>query len=234
MPFRIPTLPSVLSALLAAFFSLAPIAPAEAGYEEGERAYRKGDYATAYSEWLAAANKGDARALYFLALMHQMEKGVERDHKKQIDFFMRAAEAGEPRAQFTVGAILALLEDPLNLTGVDESDYGSIGFSWIMRAGLKGVGPAYDALGEIYCKGIFVDKDPDLADAWYIIAELLDPYLRGIHRGKDVDAIHCGPGRDEDPIRAKRLNKRAVALFTAYDLPPPEDVLSGIPEWFYR
>ena len=208
--------------------------PAIAGFEDGERAYRQGDYETAYREWLAAANSGDAQALYFLALMHQAGKGVERDHEKQIEFFIRAAEAGEPRAQYYFGSILALLDDPLDLSGVQESDYGSIGFSWIMRAALKGVGPAYESLAEIYCKGIFVDKDPDLADVWYIIAYQDDPFLRAIHRNREPRPIQCGPGRDIDPIRAKHLYERSIALRKAYNLPPANDVLPSAPDWFFR
>ncbi|MEO3429747.1 hypothetical protein AAFN88_12855 [Pelagibius sp. CAU 1746] len=151
-----------------------------------------------------------------------------------MDFFLQAAKAGEPRAQYTVGTILALLEDPLGLTGVRKSDYGSVGFSWVMRAALKGVGPAYEALAEIYCKGIFVDRDTDLADVWYIIARQDDPFLRAIYRNRDTDPIICGPGRDFDPERAKHLHERSIARRKAFDLPPARDVMDAAPEWIFR
>ncbi len=54
-------------------------APAWAGFNEGLAAYKRGDYATALSEWRASAQEGHAAAQYDLGLMYYLGEGVEAD-----------------------------------------------------------------------------------------------------------------------------------------------------------
>lgn len=50
----------------------------------------------------AAAEKGDAQALFILADMHARGQGVPRDAGRAFGFFLRAAHAGDARAQTRV------------------------------------------------------------------------------------------------------------------------------------
>ncbi len=52
---------------------------AQAGFEDGKVAYARGDYGTAFREWLPAAAAGDARAQHVVGLMYSIGEGVRRD-----------------------------------------------------------------------------------------------------------------------------------------------------------
>ncbi len=64
---------------LCAGFTLGLTAPARAGFDEGEAAYQRGDYATALREWRPLAEQGNARAQYGLGLMCRKGGGVPQD-----------------------------------------------------------------------------------------------------------------------------------------------------------
>ena len=57
-------------ALLAAVLSLWLTTSAWAGFDEGLAAYDRGDYATAFEEWLPIAEQGDAAAQANLGVMY--------------------------------------------------------------------------------------------------------------------------------------------------------------------
>ena len=55
---------ALIRALLAAVLSLWLTTSAWAGFNEGLAAYQRGDYETAFEEWLALANGGNADAQF--------------------------------------------------------------------------------------------------------------------------------------------------------------------------
>jgi len=98
----------------------------------------------------------------------------------------------------------------------------------IMRSALGGVDFAYEALATMYCRGPFVDKDPDISDAWSIIAvEEVDLYSR-----TKRFLPYCGPKPEDDPARAQLIRDRAKALRLAYDLPSRLKGLTDVPKGF--
>jgi len=49
-------------------------------FEDGQTAYERGDYATAFKLWRPLAEHGDAEAQYNLGVMYEMGHGVPRDY----------------------------------------------------------------------------------------------------------------------------------------------------------
>jgi len=63
-----------------------------AGFQEGDNAYRRGDYATAVREWLPLAQQGDVYAQVTLGLMYETGQGVPQDYADALRRYRRAAE----------------------------------------------------------------------------------------------------------------------------------------------
>lgn len=63
-----------------------------ADYAAGVAAYKNGDYATAYKEYLRLAEQGDVRAQLSLGLMYQTGKGVPRSDSEALKWYYRATE----------------------------------------------------------------------------------------------------------------------------------------------
>lgn len=72
-------------------------------FEEGMRAYRTGDYDTAYRAFCALAEKGDDRAQGSLGDMYRKGYGVAQDHTEAANWYGRAAEKGSAYAQNSLG-----------------------------------------------------------------------------------------------------------------------------------
>src|SRR5215475_5775493 len=74
-----------------------------AGFEEGIRAYKNGDYATAVREWLPLAQQGDVRAQFLLGALYAQGYGVPQDYNTAAQWFRQAAEQGHVAAQYNLG-----------------------------------------------------------------------------------------------------------------------------------
>ena len=81
----------------------APVLAAD--YEAGWEAYNRGDYATAWEEWLPLAEQGHAAAQSNLGLMYSSGHGVPQDYAVAAKWYRRAAEQGFARAQFNLGTM---------------------------------------------------------------------------------------------------------------------------------
>ena len=76
---------------------------AVADFWAGLEAYKRGDYATAYKEWLPLAEQGHADAQFNLGLMYAKGEGVPQDDAEAVKWYRLAAEQGEARAQTNLG-----------------------------------------------------------------------------------------------------------------------------------
>ena len=83
---------------------------ANADFDEGLVAYKKGDYATALREWQPLAEQGDANAQFNLGALYYAERGVPQDYKTAAQWFRRAAEQGRADAQAILGGMYELGE----------------------------------------------------------------------------------------------------------------------------
>ena len=70
-----------------------------------QKAYDAGDYATALSQLQPLADAGDVAAMRLLGLMYRSGQGVAADTDIAIDWLTRAADQGDPQAQYALGMI---------------------------------------------------------------------------------------------------------------------------------
>ncbi len=73
-------------------------APAWAGFDEGQAAHQRGDYATALREFRVLAEQGDASAQNNLALMYGDGQGVTQDYVQAHMWFNLAGARGDKEA----------------------------------------------------------------------------------------------------------------------------------------
>ena len=83
------------------------VVPGGAGFEEGDRAYKSGDYATALREWLPLAQQGDATAQFNLGYIYARGQGMPQDYTQAVQWYQRAAEQGDAHAQTMLGVLYA-------------------------------------------------------------------------------------------------------------------------------
>ncbi len=72
-------------------------------YEEGVDQYEKGDYSSAFEYCAKAAELGDVKAHFRLAVMYDNGFGVEKDMGKNIHHMEEAAIGGYPEARYNLG-----------------------------------------------------------------------------------------------------------------------------------
>ncbi len=96
------------SSLLAAVAWLAVSgAPAPADFADGLAAYDGGDYRTAFEEWRALAEAGDAEAQTAVAGLYLDGLGAPADPAEAVRWYRRAAEQGDAVAQQNLGDLLS-------------------------------------------------------------------------------------------------------------------------------
>ena len=92
------------SSLLAALAWLAVSgASVQADFADGLAAFDAGDYRTAFEEWRALAEAGDAEAQTALAGLYLDGQGAPADAAEAVRWYRRAAEQGDPVAQLNLG-----------------------------------------------------------------------------------------------------------------------------------
>ncbi len=84
--------------------------PAEADFNPGVAAYKRGDYATALRELRPLAEQGHASAQFNLGLMYNNGLGVPQDYAEALQWYRKAAEQGHATAQFMWGLVREFLE----------------------------------------------------------------------------------------------------------------------------
>jgi len=74
-----------------------------ADFTAGKKAFDIGDYATAATEWKAAANDGDPAAQYWLRWLYENGRGVDKDEVFARRLQLLSAEGGYEYAQNALG-----------------------------------------------------------------------------------------------------------------------------------
>jgi uncharacterized protein len=123
------------AALLCLGLSLAPILglawalPARADANSGFAAYERGDYATAFKEFLPLAEGGQASAQAAIGQMYLDGHGVEKDAAAAAHWLERAALGGNARAQAQIGTMYLIGEgvaaDPVKAAHFTELAAGN-------------------------------------------------------------------------------------------------------------
>ncbi len=79
--------------------------PAEADFNAGVAAYKRGDYAAALRQWRPLAEQGHAKAQYSLGNMYRDGLGVTQDYAEAVKWYRKAAEQGDAGAQCSLGVL---------------------------------------------------------------------------------------------------------------------------------
>ena len=158
--------------------------PAKADFEAGVKAAGRGDFATAYIEWLPLAEKGDAQSQVLIGEILALGLGTKQDDEEAVRWFRRAAEQNYPRGQYSLGSMYYRGQ------GVPQ-DFEAAA-RWYRPAAQKGQQEAMVSLHDLYYRGLADRPDipqPDIAKhtANPIVADLKDE-LTG-----EAKALHDRP-----------------------------------------
>ena len=172
--------PSALLVLILSFLMAGP-AIAEP-FEDATKAYRSGDYETAYRLIKPLAEGGLPEAQLNLGLLYEKGQGVPQDYAealkwnlkaaeqgnaKALKWYRKAAEQGNAEAQFHLG----LMYD--ERLGVPQ-DYAEA-VKWYREAAEQGFVEAQTNLGIMYFTGQGIPRDYVLAHMWFDIAASRNP-----------------------------------------------------------
>ena len=72
--------------------------------EDGEAAYQREDYATAYRLLRPLADQDNAEAQDMLGTMYVVGEGVPKDYSEAVKWYRRAADQGMPTRRATSGS----------------------------------------------------------------------------------------------------------------------------------
>jgi len=131
-------------------------------YQDGNDAYNRKDYKTAYKLWLPLAEQGDAKAQYNLGQMYYEGQGVPQDHKEAVKWYRLAAEQGFAKGQYNLGTMYDEGE------GIPQ-DYKEA-VKWTRLAADQGDADAQYNLGQMYYFSRGVPQDSVLAHMWWNLA----------------------------------------------------------------
>src|SRR4051812_47632131 len=89
---------------------------AQAQFQQGMAAARRGDNAEAFRLWLPLAEKGHSNAQNNLGVLYERGRGVPRDDATAVAWYRRAADQGNGAAQNNLGVMyekgLGVARDP--------------------------------------------------------------------------------------------------------------------------
>jgi TPR repeat protein len=74
-------------------------------YEDGDAAYKRGDYSTALRLWRPLAEQGHAKAQNNLGLIYADGLGVPQNYATAVKWYRKAAEQGHAIAQSNLGVM---------------------------------------------------------------------------------------------------------------------------------
>ena len=139
--------------------------PARADFAAGKAAYDRGDYQTAYKEWLPLAKTRHTESQYQIGTLYYQGKGVPKNPKEAFRWFRAAADRGHGPSQFIVAIMMQENEVPR------ESD--KIIREYYHKAAVYGVVRAQYNLALAYVDGeLGLIKSPLRAFKWFERAAL--------------------------------------------------------------
>ena len=140
---------------------IAPL-PAAAGMAEAMSAYRQADYAEAARQMRPLAERGDAKAQFWLGRLHAGGRGVPKDHQEAMRWFEQAGGQGHVMAQLSLGVMYE--------KGYSRKHGYGAAMAWYRKAALQGNAAAQFNLGRMYRLGHGVLQDFVQAYKWFALA----------------------------------------------------------------
>ena len=153
-------LPRTLTSIVFILFLLFWPALVHADFQAGLNAYARGDYATAFKEWLPLAEQGEALAQLVLGGLYEYGRGVPQDYAQAAAWYRQAAERGDVRAQVNLGRLY------MEGQGVPQ-DYAQAA-DLFRKAAEQGLAIAQFGLGFLYQEGHGVPQDWRKARGWWL------------------------------------------------------------------
>jgi TPR repeat protein len=114
-------------------------------FQEGMRAYERGDYHLARRLWYSLAVDGHRDAQFHMGMLYDMGRGVAVDPRQSVSWYQRAALAGHRNAQHNLGVAYA------EGVGVEMDIHEAL--QWWSRSAQQGNTDAQYNLGVIYAIG---------------------------------------------------------------------------------
>ncbi len=148
--------------------AIAVTTSAFAEFEDGQIAFTRGEYATAFEEWFPLAREGDAVAQNRIGSLYLRGRGVAQDFVEAGNWFRAAADQGDADSQFELGLI--------HKRGIGVESDPAAAFDWFQAAARQGNGRAQYQLGLLYKEGVGVAEDLNSG------AHVVQPIGRQHHR----------------------------------------------------
>lgn len=223
---------------------LIPIAglQADSALDEAEQLYFNCKLDEAFEQFRALAEKGNARAMYFLGEFYVQPYGhIAKDNEEGTKWRKMGYELGDTLASLNVayclprdseerkyifdtmfaptlqlaesGDIYAQNElSDLYFSGYGVAQNGEEGFKWLKKSAEAGFWRSIDKIGDLYYNGTYVKQDYNEAMRWY---------KKGAEIGyakSYLNLAYCyyyGNGTDENNDKALELLKKAYSLGNA-------------------
>lgn len=134
------------------------VATSQIAERQGTRAYLQKDYATALARYTEAAQGGNARAQYLLAVMYAEGEGVDRDYARAAGLLQQASDQNLDDATVMLGLF--------HVYGDGVPADPAKGAALIARAADRGNDVAMYYLANLYAAGIGVERDIPRALDW--------------------------------------------------------------------
>lgn len=114
---------------------------------EGKYYYLRSAPSIGVKLFYMASEKGSPEAMALLGDAYTRAIGVPYDHDLSLRYFARAAEAGNPSAQFVIGELLEIFPDALEGLDIEQSGkpLSSDPLYWYERAAARGITDAETA-----------------------------------------------------------------------------------------
>jgi TPR repeat protein len=110
-----------------------------------QKMFDKGNYEAAFNLWLPLAESGDTNAQNYLGIIYSLGLGKEKDYKKSLVWYERAAKGGHADAQRNYG-------DMINFgRGTKKDNYQA--YKWYFAASQQGNKKAETQIAVIAASG---------------------------------------------------------------------------------
>jgi len=143
-------------ALLLLLLALSPFS-SQAGMEEAEATFVRGNYKEALEEYKTLARGGNAEAAFYAGVLYDKGLGSEANKKTAFKWYKMSAEGGYPQAQFIVAMIY--------LAGEIVPENQVLGKQWLEKSAAQGLKEAQSSLKMFFAAGLFKENKPPQQDS---------------------------------------------------------------------
>ncbi len=145
----------IVGLMLCSALAFATTDPIQSGYA----AFEKKQWRDAYEYWVPEADKGNARAQFYLSMLFSKGLGVEKSEETALTFLMLSAEGDFPPAQYHLG-------NNYQSGKLIEQD-SELALYWWRRSAEQEFVSAQLKMGAVHYLGRGATKDIDKATEWY-------------------------------------------------------------------